>query len=162
MLNIIIGLAVGAAVGSIRLLGVKKNRQVRQEIFESQGGKWESVRHSLFMVYFSAMMVIPGGYAVYLGLQENNSVQIILAVALVFLFLAEAYASYDTYQFYYGEKGCILKDKFVRYKSIRYITRETKLSAPEVVTFNGEKYPISMDIANIIVEKADVEIIVLK
>ena len=156
MTAVIIGIVVGVAAGAMRMYGVTKNKKAVQEIMEYHSDSpFECYRYSLFMVYFSAMMLIPGGYGMYLGFKEGSDLQIILGVALMFLFMAEAMASYQTLEFYYNDKGCILKGKFVRYRDIRGIQVESKLMNPEVVLFNGTKYNITKDVAKVLAEKGN-------
>ncbi|MBR3693737.1 MAG: hypothetical protein IKL88_04350, partial [Erysipelotrichales bacterium] len=67
MLAVAIGMVLGIVAGVARMHVVNKDKKDIQAIMEAHvDSPFEAYRHSLFMVYYSDMMLIPGGYGMYL------------------------------------------------------------------------------------------------
>lgn len=156
---IIVGFALGIFYLSTRLFQIYKNKKKVQDLLKQQ--KFELKKTSNIYIIITAILFVLSIISLILSIKDNDQTNLTLGIVLLFFFITEAISFYVDTKVYYNDKGLILNEKYVRYKSIKLIKRAIKIniSKCKIYTFSNEEYVVSMNTAKFIQEKTDLEII---
>lgn len=159
MVTIGLGFAVGIASLIVRIVDHRKNKAAIDSILENN--RMEISDFSRNILVFLMLCLIPSAFCLISGIIERNDTNIAFGILLVFLFLSECVNAKDAMKLYYNENGCIIHNKFLRYKSMKELKRKSPmpLSKVTLTTFNGERWTISLKAAEIIEQHSNLKMI---
>lgn len=157
--TLLIGIGVGAFVLVCRIIEMKRQKEKLENAKANR--EFECYKHDSWMTVVLALLVFPSIYTAYQGYVENNTTTMSLGILLIFLFISESLNSTVVLKFYYNDNGCILNNKFVRYKNMKSLRRKYALpfSKYKLKTFTNETITISQTIAKFLEEKAKIPVV---
>lgn len=120
----------------------KRTENIRQTVKLKKCSEYCHYKKPMIVL---ALMIIPCLISAGIGYVNNNETMTGLGVLLSFLFLSEVYRAYFVLRIYYNDQGVIVDQKFIRYKSIKTLFKNSSLpfSKWTLITFSSER--ISVD-----------------
>lgn len=156
---IVIGLGVGIFILVCRFIEMHKHNERIEKAKSNR--EFELLKYDQWITIFLAVLVLPSIYCAYQGHVENNDTTMALGILLIFLFISEVINSVFILKLYYNDQGCILNDKFVRYKNMKSLRRKYAIpfSKYKLKTFTNETIVISETVAKFLEKKASVPVV---
>ena len=159
MFTIGTGVIVGIAVLAMRLHDIYRNRKSLKEAMETREFEVFKFNSGLMVLLF--VLIIPSIYSAYAGYLEGSEVNTGLGILLAFLFLSEGINALDLTKLYYNETGCMLNNKFIRYKSMKSVKRKYAIpfSKHVLATYKNEKITVNEPVSKFLQEKAGIPLV---
>ncbi len=158
MLMIGLGALVGVAVIFYRFLENRRNKAKLTELIGDV--KFECLDYAKTTSLIMAVAaLLPFSCLLYsIFIQDETLIAVSLAFSL--MAIAEVLNVVFSFKFYYSDSSFIIKNKIIRYKSIRAIFKRGGIPLGRYLlhTFNGEQFDINKLPAQLISEKAKVPI----
>lgn len=159
MVTIGIGIGVGVCYLASRLYERKKTKAILNDVLLTQ--KFQVYTYSKWITYILFALILPSIYCIYLGYSQNDELSLAFGILLVFLFLAEGINSIDLLKLYYCDNGCVINNKYIRYKSMKSLRKKyaLPLSKWNLQTFQNEKITINKPVALFIESHGNIQIV---
>ena len=156
---VVIGIGVGIFILVCRFIEMKR---VAERLEKAKANReFKLLKYDQWITIVLALLVLPSIYCAYIGHIENNDTSMSLGILLIFLFISEAINSVFILKLYYNEQGCILNDKFVRYKNMKSLRRKYAIpfSKYKLKTFTNETIVVSQTVAKYLEKNANVPVV---
>ena len=159
MFNIVTGLVVGVGVFIMRMIDIHKNRQKLKAATETREFQIYKFNSGLMILMF--ILTIPSAWSAYAGFTTGSDTNAGLGLLLVFLFLSEGIAAIDQTKLYYNETGCVIDNKFIRYKGMKSVRRKYALPFAKhiLATYKNEKIAIQPAVSKFLQETQNIPLV---
>jgi len=152
---IALGALAGLSLLFYRVLEFHRFKKKTSELIETN--KFQCLNYAkTSAIVLSLATILPLGCLIY-SFYVKEEALIAASLACTIVSFAEVMNVFLMFKFYYNESSCLIKDKVIRYKSIKRIVRKPGIPFGRYViyTFNNEQYDLSKEPATIVKSKTN-------
>ena len=154
-----LGALAGLSLFFFRILEFHRFKKKTSDLIKNN--KFECLNYAkTSAIVLSLATILPLGCLIY-SFSVKEEALIAASLACTIVSFAEVMNVLLMLKFYHNESSCIIKDKIIRYKSIKRIVRKpgNPFGRYVIYTFNGEQYDLLKEPAAIIKNKTKLQAI---